>query len=278
MKLEEILKDVRIGEATVLDISGGAEARKVTVELRRLLPEEPRHPTHQESPPRAHTFYAAESLAAYLERYGDETTVIYADHQGEQIHAVLHETALEGFEIVAMKPQIHPLWKPWADVAGRAVELEQFARFVAENRRSIVQPEGRELALALSQVRATVKVEIDRGRGKSAVNGLRVETEIQGVRKAEMVELPDQITLNVPLYVGTERKTIDLDLCVEASANGKVTVLVTAGTVAEARVAAFEEMLNLLSKRLASKKVVVTLGKPAHAAWQYLPEMPPPAP
>jgi len=274
MNLQEALTNIELGTQTAFKVTEAVGGGKtLTVEARRLLPEEPRAPVRAESPARTHTFYAAESLAAYLERYGNEHTVIFADHQGETIYAVVDETSPQGFEVETMRPQIHPLWKPWADLAGRPVELETFARFVSENRRAILKPDGRDLAMTLSQVRATVSTTIDRGRGKSAVNAIRVETEIQGVRKAESVELPDEITLNVPLYVGTERKTFDLDLCVEASASGKVTVLVTAGTVAEARVAAFEEMLNLLHKRLDAKKVTITLGKPSHAAWAYLPEM-----
>ena len=174
---------------------------------------------------------------------------------------------------VTMKPQVHPLWKPWADIAGTTVALEKFAQFVAQNRRAIVKPDGKEIALTLSQVRAVVNVTVERGRGKDAVNGLMVTTKIQGIEKKEAVELPDEITLAVPLYVGTAKKEIELDLCIEADREGHVGVIVTAGTVAEAKVAAFEEMIAVVREGVKGLKATITLGKPKTGAWVYLKEL-----
>lgn len=276
MNLQEALTEVEIGTATafkVADAIGGGKT--LTLEARRLLPEEPRPPKRAESPPCAHTFYSADSLGAYLAKYGSEKTVVFADHSGDTIFAVIDETAKTGFEIVAMKPGIHPLWKPWSDIAGKTLPLKAFALFVAQNRRTIAKPDGRDLALLLSQVRASVTVQMEEGRGKNAVNGVMVTSKIQGKDKTELVEIPDEIALIVPLYVGTEAKDVELDLCVDATPDG-VSVLVTAGTVAEAKVAAFEEMVGKV--RAAAPKALVTLGKPGHGAWAYLAEMPAPPP
>lgn len=271
--LDEILQHVRVGEETVLDVAGGEKDRKLTVSMRKLLPEEPRAPKRAESPRRVHEFLAAESLALYLRKYGGAETVVFADPANEIVAAVLREKAETGFEVVTMRPQVHPLWKPWADLAGRAIALEDFAKHVSQHRRTILRPEGRDLALTLSQVRATVSVEIQRGRGKSATNGLLVTTEIKGQRQADVVELPDEIVLSVPLYVQTEPREVELDLCVEATSDGDVSVLVTAGTVAEARVEAFKEMVAVIQAAADSIGAVVTFGRPKHAAWDYLKEL-----
>ena len=276
MNLQEILENVNVGETTVFDVvkEAGTGNGKLTVEVRKLLPEEARPPKRAESPPAAHEFYAAESFAAYLTRYGDDNTVIFADPQGEQMYAVMNELEpTGGYEVVTMKPQIHPLWKPWAEIAGTSVPLEKFAQFVAQNRRAIVIPDGKEIALTLSQVRAVVNVTVERGRGKDAVNGLMVTTRIQGVDKKETVELPDEITLSVPLYVGTAKKDVELDLCIEADREGHVGVIVTAGTVAEAKVAAFEEMIAVVREGTKALNATITLGKPKTGAWQYLREL-----
>lgn len=123
-------------------------------------------------------------------------------------------------------------------------------------------------------MRAAVKVEIHRGRGKDAINGLVVTTEIQGSRAAEHVELPDAIELRTPLYVGTAPVELELDLCVEADKDGEVSVLVTSGTLAEAKVQAFEAMVATIRAGLPAG-AVLTLGAPQHEAWNYLPEMRP---
>lgn len=273
MPLNELLTNVRVGEQTVFDVAGGPEARKLTVELRKLHPEEARPPKRAESPAKKHEFFAAASLAAYLAKYGSEHTVVFADPNAEMIHAVLDERAKDGFEVLTMRPALHPLWKPWAEVAGRRVPLRDFAQFVAQNRRVIVQPDGKSLTLMLSQVRASVSVEVQHGRGKEAVNGLMIKTKIQGVEKQDSVEIPDEITIDVPLYVDTENRPIELDLCLEADRDGEVSVLVSAGTVAEARVAAFEDMVEVIRAGIADKGATVTFGRPQHGPWAYLREL-----
>lgn len=271
--IDDIIKAVTPNQATVIDVAGDGPARKLTVEMRKLLPEAPRIPILAPSPARAHIFLSAASLADYLARYGCAETVVYADPENERISAVLNERAPSGgHELVTMAPQLHPLWAPWAKLAGRRISLEDFARFVAENRRSIIEPAGRELSMTLSQVRAVVSVEIDRGRGKDAVNGLVVRSKIQGTEKSERVELPDSLALHVPLYVQTDAKRVDLDLCIEADRDGTVSVLVTSGTVAEARVAAFGEMIETVRGGTEALGCVHTFGRPQHRPWDVLEE------
>lgn len=271
MDVKEILETVPVGKRTVLDITGGADARKLTVEHRDLLPEEPRAPKRAESPRRGHEFLSAKSLANYLAAYGGSGTVVFADPVNEVIHAVLDENADEGFEILSMKPALHPLWAPWAALSGRSVGIKEFAGFVNQNRRSILTPDGRQLAAELSQVKANVSVEIEQGRGKSAVNGIIVKTQISGQTRTDVVELPDTITLRVPLYVDTDPRAVEVDLCIEARPDGDISVLVSSGTVAEARVQAFEDMVKVI--RAEVEEATFTFGRPKHAGWQYLAEL-----
>lgn len=271
MELNTLLKNIAPGEKTFLDIIKDADGvTTVAIEARKLLPEEPRPPVRAESPARCHEFFTAAALADYLKKYGGVDTVVYADPSTETISAVLDEKATKGFEVVTMKPQIHPLWKPWADL-GRKIPLEHFAAFVAQNRRVIIEPNGKELTLLLSQVRASVDVEIQRGRGKNAVNGVMVKTKIQGQEKNELVEIPDEITLEVPLYIGLGGSKIDIDIDLEATTDGEVFVVISSGTVAEARVQAFAGMVEELQTALLPG--TVTLGRPKHAAWSYLKEL-----
>jgi hypothetical protein len=269
MELKKILEEIRVGEETVLDITGGEKDRKLTIAMRKLHPEEARAPKRCESKARKHAFLAAKSLAAYIGAYGGPDTVVFADPEKEEISAVLDERAKDGFEVVTMKPQVHPLWAPWLDLANRRHPLDTFAGFLAQHRRSIVG-DSREIVMLFSQIRASVKIEVQRGRGAKAINGVVCTTEIAGQRKAEDVELPDTITVRAPLYVDTEPKEIELDLTVEAHGES-ISVLVSAGSIAEARVKAFEEMVEAV--RGSVKQGTFTFGRPSHAAWDYLREL-----
>ncbi len=272
MDLKEALRTIKDGEETIFDVSGPTGDRKITVNARKLLPEAPREPTRAESPARKHEFHAADSLGQYLARYGDKGTVVFADVGAETISAVLEEKEAGGFEIVTMKPQAHPLWKPWAEIAGKTLDVDDFAEFAIKNRRAIVAPDGRELAFIFSQIRASVEVRIERGRGKKSLNGVMVKTDIQGVKGEETVEIPETIKIRVPLYVATAPRDIEIDLSLSANTAGDVSVLVSAGTVAEARVEAFEEMVAAVGVGVAALGAVLTFGKPQHEAWKYLPE------
>lgn len=273
MKVEELLKDVRVGESTVLDIAGEGKDRRLTVELRKLLPEKPRAPERKESPRRKHAFHSAASLADYLARYGSKDTVVFVDHGEAVISAILGEQSPSGFEIVTMAPQAHPLWEPWRDVAGREMPIKDFAGFVMQNRRSVAKPDGRKLALDLQQIRGSVSVEIMAGRGRGAVNGLVVRSRVNaGAEQSDTMDLPDTLTLKVPMFVDTLPRELELDLCIEAQADGSLTVLVSEGTVSEARVAAFNDMVERIRSGLKGVDALVTWGAPGHSEWAYLPE------
>lgn len=278
--IHDLITKATLGEETVFDVVGDMKSTKLTVETRKLNPEAPREPKRAESPARRHEFLAAQSLADYLARYGGASTVVYADPVGEVMHACLDETAKAGYEVITMRPAIHPLWKPWSDIAGKTVTSDQFVSFIDHNRRAIVTPDGRELRMLLSQIRASVHTEIERGRGKAAVNGLVVTTKIQGVDKKEVVELPESITIHVPLYVDTAAQDVELDLTIEATSDGDISICVSAGTVSEAKVRAFGEMVEIVAGAIedtgtGKKGGLVTFGRPQHAAWAYLAEQKP---
>lgn len=280
-EVNDLLEKIRPSNRTVIDATRVAQEAggKLTIETRTLLPEPPRERKRAESLARAHEFFSASALAAYLARYGGEGTVVFADPVEETVFATLDERATNGRETVVMKPATHPLWKPWEDASddGAGLSVEDFGEAIGRNRRAVIFPDAKELIYLFAQIRAVVKVEINRGRGKSAINGLMVTTEIQGQKTTQNVELPDEIVLRVPLYVDTSAREIPIDLCVEASAHGGVTIALSAGTVAQAKVEAFTEMLKVIEGACAEKGATFTLGRPKDAAWRYLAEIGEPA-
>lgn len=267
--LQDYLTTPLEGEATTLNLGGGAGDRRVTLELKKVAKDEPEK---ARSPGRAHVFYEPASFAAYLAKNLTSDTVVWADPVAETFHAVLDDKASRGFETITMEPQTHPLWAPWKSLLDRrTVKIEDFARHLSENRRTIAMPEGRTLSYIFGQVKAAVSVEVHRGRGKDAVNGIVVRSKIEGATpgKPDLVEIPEEIVLHVALYVQSPQREIGLDLLVDATPDGCVTVTVTAGTLAEARVAAFEEMVEAVEKGIGGR-AVVGYGHPSTEDWSTL--------
>lgn len=276
--VETLLRSCPPGKETLFDLvreldpDGKPVGRLVvtTVELPKMPSPEPRR---AESPPRAHVFHDGEAFGAYLQTNGGSQTVVLADVAAGAMTAVLDDLATDGLELVRFEVQTHPLWKAWEQLLAceDGVELREFARFVMTRRRQIVHPEGRELAITLNQVTATKKITRQVGQGVRAVNGLVIETQIQGTAREIPVELPESLTLELPLVLGGTVQTIQVDLLVQAGEDGIVVHLAAPGA-AEARLATFEALVEEVRRLLPDdRRVIVGLGRIAHGTWKYLP-------
>jgi hypothetical protein len=282
--IEEFIRNVGRGQENVVDVckemlaDGKHDRVTVALQNRVLQPEPPAAPAKRESPRRCHVFHDVGGFAAYLVKYKTANTVILADVANLAITATLDEKAANGFEVIQLKPAVHPLFAPWQDLLAKArsddasdaadepMTVGAFCEFVMTNRRAVVAPDARELVLTLSQVRASKKITIDRGKGMKSLNGVVIETLIQGASKDEHVELPDSLTLNVPLFVRTSPKQIEIDLLAVAG-DTNVYMKAVSADVDTARVEAFEEMLAECRK---IEGVIVGTGSPATMAWDYL--------
>lgn len=99
----------------------------------KFLKEEP-IPIKLESQARNHTFYDEDVCAEYLKKYGSKNTVILADIGEQVIQCVLDEKAPTGFEILTLKPKIHPLFEPYANLP-MVIQAKDFAAFIMRQRR-----------------------------------------------------------------------------------------------------------------------------------------------
>lgn len=280
--VKELLKVVRPEQETILDLerevfgpdheTPGKRAVKLSVAHKA---EPPVAPVRAESPPRAHTFHEVEGFATYLERFAGAQPVVYADVPHNCISAVLNETEAKGLECVEFRPQVHPRWAPWEAALGRSMPIAEFVDLVRNNRRTIHEPEGRELALALSQVKASREITMHQGSGKQSLNGLLVKLNIQGNEKSEHVELPDEIVVHAPIFVGVSPASHALDLILDADEDG-VTARLAAGDLQEAKIQAFEEIVETLRAALKplmhedKPRFTFTFGAPCWKEWRYL--------
>lgn len=292
-KIDELLSEIEVGRETVFDLvselsDDGSEAKRLIIERRHVLPQEPRPRVREESRPRAHTVHTADSLCVYLKAYKTANTVVLVDAAAETVTAVIDETSTHGREAIVLKPQVHPLVAPWLGIFGKPMELMAFVQFCMERRSTIkeVPPpgqelsripgtppiegsmSGRQLALLLSEVTAAKSVKISRGK---TINGVVVETHIGTTKKETPVELPEQLLLELLLYVGDavpRRMVVDL-LIYEA--RDEIYVRASCGDVEAARCDSFQAMIDIIDADL--EGVVCVMGAPAYGNWNYLPEL-----
>jgi hypothetical protein len=280
--LHELLRNIVEGQETAFDVvedlteqnGAGGPTIRLAVGQRRLNPEPPELPVKDRSPRRMHEFFEAAGFCRYLTKYGSDHTVILADAAAETVTAVLDETAGEGFELVTFRPQLHPRFAPWLAMlkatAAEGLPIKRFVEFVVAQRRDVYDPEPQALILMLQQVRLSRQVEIFQGIGKHSLNGITVVTDIgAGKTQNDLVELPDSLTIDVPLYLDLDTSHLAMDLILSGDEDG-VAVRVVSSDLAVARVDAFTRFLNIIRESLDEQRFTVSLGKPRHEDWSTL--------
>ena len=258
--LELMLTTPKEGHLTAFDVvrqigeDGKPGTTTLEVKRRQLQPEPPEPPTRRESKARAHEFHAVDGFVDYLLKFGSPTTVVLADAGKRCVEAVLEESAKNGREVVTMRPQVHPRWKPWRNLLGAQVPILEFGDFLRDNARAIVSPEVPELTLCFAQIRMSKRVEVFRGKttgGRSALNGVLVTTEVQGGSGSEesFQELPDHLVVRTPVMVDEPEQDIRLDIIV-GTRGDEVVVKIASADIHEAEIAAFDALVATLREKL----------------------------
>lgn len=276
-------------QQTLVDVArkmvGDKEAMSFTVTHKTVNPEPPVMPPRKESPRRNHTINDIEGFAKYIEEYKTEKTVILVDIESRKARAILNEEASHGFEIINFEPVIHPLFHPWSvmmlsDIKDDSPALKEvvglrasaFANFIQTNRRAIVEPDGQELARLLAQIKISKKIEIQHGTGPHSINGIVCEMDIGGLKKNEIVDIPETLNIEVPLFVGTDPVKLEIDLLV-GTADGpecerlEVTIKMLSADVDLKIYEAFSSMLNGINR---IDGVIVAIGSDNYLEWDYL--------
>lgn len=271
--LKELLEGARIGKPTafeVVDILDGET--KLGNRLEITLKEDPKpEPRRAESLARAHKLNDVAGLVAYLDRYATGNTVVMACQAQNTIYVVIDETVKTGREVVTVQPIIHPLWAPWRTANGHQMDVDAFLMLLRSHRRTVVAPDSRDLILALSQIEAKTEITLHKGKGKKCLNGLLVRTEIQGTKHEEVVELPETLTLRVPLFVSRKAVDVEVDVTITADPeHSSIHVLLTTD-VARLEIEEFDRMLADCADALKTKKIVFALGAASYTPWHYLP-------
>ena len=251
------------------------KGREVTLTIKRqgLQPEQPPKPVRAESPKRAHEFHKLDGFIDYLKQNKgekDNNTIVFANVPNSCMVAVLNDRAADGFEVIAFCPVMHPLFAPCDAILNQPMPLDDFVQHVVCNRKSIVDPQGKDLVMLLSQVRSSTTVKLHKGVGKHAINGLVLETEVQGEVNQQPVDLPDELVLLMPLYVGTGPARFTVDMIINSVKGGtELEVYCSSADILEQKVKAFDDMANEIA---AIEGIRVGLGRPDWVDWEYLPQ------
>jgi hypothetical protein len=267
-----IIREIPPGQETILDLldEGGESVRRIEVSHRQLQPEPPvqlAEAAIARAKARNHVFHDIESFTKYLgrEEYSGESLAL-ADVYSRKIVCVLSEADPEDRETVAFVATDHPLFKPWQGILNKAIDATEFAVFCQKYRRTIKRPDGRELALLFSQIRMAKTVTVAQGVGKKSLNGVMIEVDIGGNKQGHVVDLPESITVECPLFIGSESLEIDIDLLVDEKQD-RVIVYATAPDIEAKQVEAFESLVQVVSQ----SGVLVGLGVIQHREWETVP-------
>lgn len=274
--VRSFLTEVAEGDCNILalsrkELTNGKDGVTCTMQRKRAMPE------RMESPARAHTFHDAAGFVAYLNGINaadpaKENMVVMADVECEEweVVCILDENARNGFEVIRLRPAKHPVFvmleETLLDVG--TMSMARLALAVMRNRAVIVdtpQVTAKDLAMIMQQITVATETKACTGVGKHAVNGVMVVTEIKGGPVDELVELPDTITVKLPIYLNTEPVQFGLDLTIGID-RGEPVAVIDAPELVVGKFEVFEEMIKPIK---AMEGVFVSYGRIQTADWKY---------
>jgi uncharacterized protein YfdQ (DUF2303 family) len=157
----------------------------------------------------------AESFLAYYARFADERSIIMCNVDKGEFVATFdyHAPGKPAFQDHSLHYTCQQTqeWKTWNERSSKRMSQIEFAFFLEQNAREIVQPEGAtilEIALTL-----TAKTNLSFKSGKRLADGqtqFRYEEELEGKAGANGdITIPDKIKLGLRVFEGCAPYEID---------------------------------------------------------------------
>jgi uncharacterized protein YfdQ (DUF2303 family) len=191
-----------IGFAPVVVVPEGMKLEK----LERL--DDRARPERIKSHPR---FDNAASLISYFNRFKDKDSTLLADLDSSTVRAVLdHHQAEEGARyhdhLATFTAKHSPEWKIWTEKNGKSMGQVEFAEFIENNAPDVAVPSATdlyEMALKFEATKAaSFKSAVRLQNGDTAIN---FQEETAGSVAGGKIEIPKEIKLLIPVYVGDEK-------------------------------------------------------------------------
>lgn len=213
--LGHLIRNFEEGSETAFDVKEAIDGTKLTVERRVLQPEQPELPPLARAGIPDHCFHTIDSVVAYVGEYKTEHTVIVADALKNEAAITLDELVNEDDQTILMyRPAFHPVFSMWKSFFQVPRPVLAFAMFCMENRRQIVVPDGRELAMLLTQLKMAKSIVVAHGVGPKQINGIMTTVEIRGQKTDTEMPLPEMLTIRTPIFVTDDAQDVEFDLLV----------------------------------------------------------------
>lgn len=156
------------------------------------------------------TVQALDSLIAYVNDFKRASTRLFADIDANSITALIDYHGANGSaenvaHAVTMKLPYSEEWKLWTDADGKLIDQLSFARFLEENHPDVAQPNAAELIEAARDLHAARNVRFTKVVRTDSDNesfSIDDQTTLGSRSTGQMVELPRQFTLRIPVYFG----------------------------------------------------------------------------
>jgi uncharacterized protein YfdQ (DUF2303 family) len=161
------------------------------------------------------TVHDSISFAAYIKRFGEDATIIFADKTARSFTSVLdyHEPGVDGLarwgrHRVSLPLRYTPSWLTWTQANKKPMGQIAFSEFLEDNIPDIADPLGAEIVEIARSLEAKKAVEFkSQIRMEDGSHRFTFNEDVSGSAKSGSLEIPAVFTLGlVPFEGATEYK------------------------------------------------------------------------
>lgn len=215
------------------------------------------------------TLQTKDSLVDYIDRFKTSKTMLFANVSANAITARITyhspsdgETAagpnFDAHRATLMLPYSQE-WKDWSGIDGRFMSQKDFARWIEEHPGDIVAPDAadlREITRDLAALRKVNFTEAVRTNSNAESFSYRQENEVH--RDGEVIEIPSQFQLGIPVYFGEPTTSLMAYLRWDIAENGQLTLGVKLSRAEYVRQAVFKAIATDIAGRTKTPLVYAT--------------------
>lgn len=158
-------------------------------------------------------FHDAVSFAAYVSRFKDDTSLVFADKLSRRFTAVLdyHEPGPDGAARWGRNRAVLPLrhtqsWSTWFAANKKAMNQTDFAQFLEDNIPDIASPAGADIVEIARTLEAKKAVTFESAiRANNGSYKFAYHEDVQGTARGGSLTIPDEFTLGLQPFEGSAK-------------------------------------------------------------------------
>lgn len=219
----------------------------------------------------------APSLSGYVNRFGNTSTVLFANLTASQVVAAIdyHQssgdkaTASEKVLAEATAEHVHhratltlmlsPEFQAWAGINGKWLLQEDFARFLEENRDDVTLPAVADLIEIVNDLYAHRMSNWGKRIRNGSVESVEFKEETATGTKSGAMPIPGEIRLGIPVYMHGPSRNLRVFFRVEVL-EGKLKVMVKIARLESERQQAFRDVANEIAVNTGSPVIFGAIG------------------